>query len=257
MLRTNILFKPFIKIIACAVTLTTIFAVTEALAGDEEWNSLTNQVQSGQYPEALQAINIAAERNDENYIFPVILGLSWVEVAKYYQPARTSLDVYRNRYTSSLASGKFDEYKLHVILEMNKSLGENYRSVELLREIDAASPHRDGSLFDDVEMILVDGGAYQLGRRYMGKNPEQIFVLRMMSAKSMRKVGAEQGRSDYVLRSIKRDIEKMVGIITILENTGDNKLARKLEDRLIKEWDGPEATEVLAARKSTPATSVE
>lgn len=158
MLRTNILFKPFIKIIAYAVTLTTIFAVTEVLAGDEEWNSLTNQVQSGQYPEALQAINIAAERNDENYIFPVILGLSWVEVAKYYQPARTSLDVYRNRYTSSLASGKFDEYKLHVILEMNKSLGENYRSVELLREIDADSPHRDGSLFDDVEMILVDGG---------------------------------------------------------------------------------------------------
>ncbi|TPQ26890.1 hypothetical protein [Methylomonas koyamae] len=191
--------------------------------------------------------NLTIRGNQQSPIYPQLMPI----VNRYRNEVMTMLIPQAGNETYSLKR----MLMIELVAQLNKYL-ESYRNIALAKALaDSATDFKDFS--SDFSHSLDENGAYPLLQRYLGKDALEHrfdYDLKLAIETSDEANQYSGRRREMFMGAAKLTLSQAVNIIKYLENTGDTKLAKKLKSRLIAEWNGPEAAELLGPLSGNEAS---
>ena len=201
--------------------------------------------EQGRYDDALQKhlwFHERALEQDRSY-YGVRLSFAlaqWVELGRQYPPALDALKRIRDTDTAQLVAGRTDRELMHDVASINDYLHEPEATVEAYKKIEASHPEFAAQVYDLVDEALVDAGAYDLARKHLN-DPMERFATAKRNYDNGIWFAARHTESSDASREATESIftDRVLRLITVLERTGDQKLARELQAEALKVLDSP------------------
>jgi tetratricopeptide (TPR) repeat protein len=223
----------------------------EAPKDEVEWalNDARRLAKAGDYAGALEKQvwfhNNALAIRPEYYGVRLSFALAdWVELGKKYPPALEKLKSIRDVKVARLSAGTTDRDLFHDVVAINEYLGETKQTVDLFRKIDASNPEFASKVFDLADSALLESGEYQLAKKYLG-DPEERLAHAKANFDDGMKWAAEKGGESARRAFEKIFTDEVVGIITILRETGNRESAKKIQSEALVVFNGPAIREAL------------
>jgi hypothetical protein len=158
----------------------------------------------------------------------------WIELGKKYPKALETLKSIRDEKTSRLLAGVTQRDLFHDVKSINKHLNETAATAELFKRLEAGSPSFASAVYDIADEALLQAHEYELAKKYLG-DPK----MRLATAKRNFDEGikfAKTSKSGDASRQANERIytDKVVGIMTVLRETGDNAGAKNIQAEALK-----------------------
>jgi hypothetical protein len=183
----------------------------------------------------------ALEANPALYGVRLSFALSyWIELGKKYPPALQTLKKIRDQKTARIIGGEDNREVFHDVVAINEYLVETQATSELFKGIDNSNPQFASKVADLADKALIQSKDYALARKYLG-DP----MAHLATAKRNFGEGIEFANSSAKHPATTREVttnlfvEHVMEIITVLRETGDKELARKVQTEALKTTDNP------------------
>ena len=205
--------------------------------------------------------NHALEVNPGYYGVRLSFALSeWVELGSKYPKALATLKSIRDEKTARLLAGDADRELFHDVASINDYLKDTSATVELFKKLDGTHPEFAVSVFDLADESLIAAREYALAKKYLG-DPMKRFA----TAKQRFDQGMKYAASSRMLDASRKAYENIftketVGIITLLDKTGDSQLAREVQSKALAVLNNPAIRNSLTSesqnKPAAPSVSV-
>lgn len=157
------------------------FLASAAHAKDmQEYLSTTHDlVRQGEHEEALERFiwfhNHALEHDRAMYGVRLSFALGyWKQLGDAHPPALEAMEEIRDEKTKLLKDGGGDFALFHDVLALNRTLGENRKTIQLFEQIDEEQPERAKEFWRVAKDLVLDQKRYDLARKHL-KDPVQAF----------------------------------------------------------------------------------
>ena len=169
----------------------------------------------------------------------------WLELGEKYPPALQALKDVRRAKTTKIIGGA-EEYELfHDVQSINETLGESAETVLLFKQLDIKMPEFAKEVYRLVSEDLAVAQEYNLARKYL-TDPMKKFASEKSELQSGLEWAAENGKEESSTKAFKSNFVKdVIVIITILTETGDEGLARRIQGEALKLVESPELKAAL------------
>ena len=94
----------------------------------------------------------------------------WKELGDLYPPALIALKKTRDDKTALLAQGNGNRSLFHDVMALNRTLGDDSKTVELFRKLDHDQKRLAKQCWPIAERVIIEAKAYDLAKKYTG-NP--------------------------------------------------------------------------------------
>ncbi len=156
----------------------------------------------------------------------------WVELGRKYPPAMQKLKSIRDEKNAGLSSGTKDRELFHDVVSINEHLGEQEKTVQLFKKIDASDPEFASNVYDLADSALLENKEYALAKKHLGDAARRFAHAKADFENGMRyakeTVGAAQRQADETIFT-----DEAVRIITVLRETGDRDKAKKIQSEAL------------------------
>jgi len=99
----------------------------------------------------------------------------WKSLADVYPPAKSALVETRDHKEETVLNQEGNAALFHDVVALNRTLGEDERTVELFETIDRDSPDTARQYWDVAKDAVIEAMRYDLVRKYIG-NPSREFI---------------------------------------------------------------------------------
>lgn len=169
----------------------------------------------------------------------------WIELGKKYPKALETLKNIRNTKTSKLLSGSMDRELFHDVESINEFLGETNATVELFKRIDAVNPDFALTLYDIAVTALVKEKEFELARKYLG-DPSKCLAAARRNFEAGMEWAKTSNHADITIEAFETIFtDDVIRIITILNENGDNKVAKDIQTNALKTLDNDKIRNAL------------
>ena len=92
----------------------------------------------------------------------------WKELEDLYPPALIALKKTRDDKTALLAQGNGNRYLFHDVMALNRTLGDDSKTVELFRKLDHDQKRMAKQCWPFAKKVIIEAKAYDLAKKYTG-----------------------------------------------------------------------------------------
>lgn len=211
-----------------------------SLAAENDLDKANKLFAQGKYEEALRH-HISFHDNilkTQPAMYGVRLSFAlsdWMELGKKYPKALTALKDIRDKKTARLAGGEEDRPLFHDVRAINDHLSEQAATVKLFKTIDARNTKFAGEIYDIAEGDLVQAKEYSLAKKYMGDPAGALEDAKKQYDHGMKFVGSGPKADPASQRAFQNIFaRRVIALIIILQNTGDEATAKALQAQALK-----------------------
>lgn len=220
----------------------------DGLPNDKAWNTLVEAKQlaaQGKFQEALEKHiwfhDHALEVNPAYYGVRLSFALSdWVDLGNKYPKALDALKEIRDKKTARLLAGEQNHALFHDVAAINEHVGQSEATMVLFKHIAAAHPEFAALTYSIVDKALIQAGEYDLAKKCLGDpmtrfaEIKTIYDNRIKFARTSPYAEESRQSADSIFSN------QVVGLITVLNKTGDPVLARQIQSQTLVILDNPE-----------------
>ena len=200
--------------------------------------------QNGEYEKALERHvwfhNNALKIRPSYYGVRLSFALGyWVELGEKYPKALEKLKSIRDEKTSRLIAGEYNRELFHDVGSINDNLREIVKTVELFEYFHKKNPQFAESVFDIANDSLFINKQYSLARKYLGNPKERLDIAKQYYEKGFQRYTRN---NDKELPKAYETIfvDEIIRLITILDKSGEQKIATEIQTEALKVLDSPE-----------------
>lgn len=236
-----------------SVILILILAAGSCYAEDDAERALADArrlAEQGQYEGALakhvwfheHALNIRPSYYGVRLSFALS---DWMQLGEKFPKALETLRSIRDSDVAKLSAGKATRELFHDVASINQHLGEFTSTVALFKRLDESNETFAASVYDFAEESLLEAHEYELAKKYLGdangrlKEAEQNFAEGMQITKKIDHGDAPRRAMESIFTS------KVVRLITILKETGNDDGAKSIQTEALKILDNDEIKNAL------------
>jgi hypothetical protein len=209
---------------------------------DDPLREVDRLTAEGKWQEALDKHiwihNHILEKRPSYYGVRLSFALSrWVELGQKYPKGLAALKEIRDSKTERLLKGEHDRELFHDVMAINRYLKQSSATVDLFKKLEEQSPQFAADIYSLADAALLDAQEYSLARKYMGdpmarlETAQQMLQDGLAHSKSMPSGDAARRASGNIFT------DDVVGLITILKNTSEAPLARRVQTEALKSLD--------------------
>lgn len=169
----------------------------------------------------------------------------WLELGEKYPPALEALKDVRRAKTTKIIEGANDFELFHDVQSINETLGEIASTVLLFKELDNTRPEFAAEVYRLVADDLVTAKEYKLARKYL-TDPMKKFARKKEGLQEVLEWAEKGGEEESLIKALESNFEQdVIVLITILVETGEEDLARRMKGEALKLVDSPRLEAVL------------
>lgn len=226
---------------ALIATLAFVMTATLCAHAEDMQKYLTDTqalVKSGEYEEALARFvwfhDHALEHNPAMYGVRLSFALSyWKQLGDAYPPALAALKQTRDDKTGVLEDGNGDRSLFHDVVALNRTLGDEDKTVELFRILDQTREGMATECWAMAQEAVISQKAYDLARKYMG-NPEREFGKIKESYERNKALYADENFGEHFRAyNENRFVKDTLQLIEVALALGDAAAAREIQQRAL------------------------
>jgi tetratricopeptide (TPR) repeat protein len=159
----------------------------------------------------------------------------WVELGRKYPKALEALREIRDKKVSLLAGGDTRPELFQDVEAVNEHLGDSRATVTLFKQIEARNPVFAGSLYEVAEKSLIAAAEYRLARRYLGDAQERFAWAKQCYQRGLAYAAKNSEHADMARKASQENFaERVVRLITVLTQTGDQAQAREIQAEALR-----------------------
>lgn len=223
-------------LLAIAITLAAASAHAEDM---QKYLSDTQEmVRQGKHEEALQRFrwfhDHALEHDPAMYGVRLSFALGyWKALGDVYPPARAALVETRDRKEKNILQGKGTAHLFHDVASLNNTLGDDQKTVELFRKLDAEQNDLAKQCWDMAKDSIIKGKAYDLARKYIGNPVREWGKVQAMYEQHKAMYGGNNFGDHFKAYSENRFVEESIKLIHVALALDDKKAAREIQKRAL------------------------
>ncbi len=237
-------------------TIIMLVAATASAEDMQKYLSDTQRlVQLGKHEEALERFIWFHEHALEHD--PAMTGVRlsfalsyWKSLAGVYPPARTALAETRDVTTRSIVEGAGDFATFQEVVALNRTLGEDNRTVELFQALDQDKPDLARGFWPLAKDALVKAKCFDLVRKYLG-DPEEAFARVKKSYDENMRLAKDRGIGGPEFKSWNEAhfVDESLQLIEIELALDDPKTAAAIQKNALTVVDSPRLRKAIPAPK--------
>ena len=156
----------------------------------------------------------------------------WRDLGDIYPPAKQAMLEIRDRNTLQLEQGQGNPALFHDVVGLNRTLGENAKTVQLFREIDKTNDAFAGRCWHYARNVIFSEKQYDLAGKYIKDQLREfdrvkaMYHLKLSPPSNSRPVGQK-------LKQVHEEhfIEDCLQLIELATANGDKKTAKEIRKR--------------------------
>lgn len=160
----------------------------------------------------------------------------WYRLAQQYPPAMAKLKQYRDAAQRNVLAGEDVFASFHEMASINRYLGEDVKTLEVFKTLDANDAKSAKIVFGVAEPSLVKFKAYELAGKYL--SPERDMQLISEAYRHGRELSEDprfgNDRLDFAERLFQNKSTTLVALLVINDR---QKEAEEIADAFRNEWD--------------------
>lgn len=210
----------------------------EADIAQEAWSAARRFATEEKYEEALERHlwfhNHALETRRSYYGVRLSFALTeWIALGEEYPKAISKLEEVRDTKTARLLGGEECNELFHDVVAINSRLDAHDATILLFERIEQANPDFASSIYHYAEDTILHVKNFTLARKYLGDPTERFSRAQDRYTQSVDHA-AKQEDPEALTNAFEKIYNRdIVTLITILDRTGDSKLAKKIQSKAL------------------------
>ncbi|MCF6313461.1 MAG: hypothetical protein L3J39_13520 [Verrucomicrobiales bacterium] len=189
---------------------------------------------SGKYKEALERYVWFHDHSLEHERAMVGVRLSfalmyWKELGDVYPPALKKMEKTRDAKQNILLGGKGDNSLFQDVCALNRTLGEDKKSIKLFREIESKDSQRAEMLWLYIKDTVFELGEYDLAKNYV-KDYSKSYKIAYAGYLRDEAMFEDADGKDW---NRKNFVKKCIQIITVADMTGHGDIALEIKNKAL------------------------
>jgi hypothetical protein len=160
----------------------------------------------------------------------------WVELGEKYPKALFELKVIRDRKTANLLSGIFNKEIFSDVVAINRVLKEVSSTVELFKRLAEINGQFAIAVYESASDALLTHQEYEIAKKHMGDPQDFLERIIKVYFRGLQFLNISQEVLSEEERKVFERIftKKVIGIITVLNNSGEKKTAVDIQSKALK-----------------------
>lgn len=209
-------------------------------------------VRQGSYEEALQRFiwfhEHALEHNPGMYGVRLSFALGyWKDLGEVYPPALEALKRIRDEDTATLSSGRDDYHLFHDVMALNRTLGENSKTVELFQQLDESGDGRAAAYWRIAKDDVIAARRYDLVRKYGGNLLKEFDGVKALYDENVSLYPQFEDADPY-FKSFNEDnfVEESLQLIEVALALGEAEAAEAIREKALAVLDDERLREEIS-----------
>jgi hypothetical protein len=236
------------KLIAILVLLLCVSAYAEDM--QKYLKDTQDLVFQGKYQEALDRYiwfhDHALEHNQSMYGVRLSFALAyWKQLGDVYPPALAALATVRDNKTALLEEGKGNFNLFHDVLAINRTLGDERKTVDLFRKLDQEQSDLAKQCWDSAKEVVIKAKAYDLAKKYIGDPMREFAKTKSMYDLNTTMYGQNNLGDQFKSYNENRFVEEIARLIAVELALDDTKAAREIQEKALAVLDDPRLRDAI------------
>lgn len=172
---------------------------------------------------------------------------SWNELGKVYEPAKTALVETRDRKQKAILDGTQDKRIFHDVVALNRTLGEEEKTVSLFEAVDAKHPATAKEYWPMAKDAVIAEKRYDIAKKYLVDLSEEFTKLKKnydsnVSHYDDPRFGGERFKK-YNENNLVQESLKLIEVALALD---DEKAAQDIQTKASSIIDDPRLSKAIA-----------
>lgn len=222
-----------------AMVIATIAVSAQAEDMQKYLSETQEMVRLGKHEEALQRFiwfhDHALEHEPAMYGVRLSFALSyWKALGDVYPPAKTALVETRDRKEKTLLENEGNTHLFHDVVALNRTLGEDEKTVSLFEKVDQKQPDTARRYWDMAKDAVIAAKRYDLARKYIG-NPVREFtkVKAMYDHNTTLYDDPRMGGDHFKAYNENNLVEESLKLIEVALALDDRKAAKEIQTKAL------------------------
>jgi hypothetical protein len=201
-------------------------------------NDAQMMARQGMYQEALDRFlwfhDHALEHNQAMYAVRLSFALAyWKQLGDVYPPALAALEKVRADKTAFMEEGKGNFNLFQDVAAINRTLGDEIRTVDLFRKLDQEQSDLAKQCWDSAKKAIIKAKAYDLANKYIGDPMREFVKTKAMYDLQTTMYGRIGSGNQLKSSNENRFVEEIVSLIDVELASGDARTAREIQEKAL------------------------
>ena len=180
----------------------------------------------------------------------------WKQLGDVYPPALTALKKTRDNKTDLFAQKKGSRNLFHDVMALNRTLGDDTKTVELFRKLDQDQKEMAKQCWDIAKEAVIKVKAYDLARKYIGDPVREWGKVKEMYDRNKGMYGGKNFGEHFKAFNENNFVEKTLRLIDVAIAIDDIKAAKEIQARALAILDDYRLTDAIPKGKEENAQRI-
>lgn len=153
----------------------------------------------------------------------------WKQLGDGYPPALVAMKKIRDDKTALLADKKGNRTLFHDVMALNRTLGEDSKTVDLFRKLDQEQKELAMQCWDVAKEAIVKAKAYDLARKYISNPVREFDKVKAMYDQNTAMYGGENFGERFKAFNENHFVEETIRLIDVAVALNDSNAAKEIQ----------------------------
>lgn len=169
----------------------------------------------------------------------------WKQLGDVYPPALKTLKMIRGNKSDLVAQGKGNRNLFHDVMALNRTLGEDNRTVELFRMLDQNQPDLAKQCWSISKKTIFDANAYDLVKKYIENLVSEFDSVKEIYDRNKAMYGGENFGESFESYNENSFVDATINLINVAVAIDDIAAAKEIQKRAISILNVPRLTDAI------------
>lgn len=157
----------------------------------------------------------------------------WKQLGDAHPPALVALKKTRDDKTLLVVEGKGTRSLFHDVVALNRTLGDNGKTVELFRELDKDQRNLATECWDIAKEAVITEKAYDLARKYIGNPVREFGKVKESYDRNTAMYGGKNFGEHFKAFNENNFVKETLNLIDVAIALDDNKAAKEIQEKAL------------------------
>jgi hypothetical protein len=178
---------------------------------------------------------------------------SWKQLGDSYPPALTAMKKTRDDKTLLLENRKGNPDLFYDVVSINKTLGDDDKTVTLFRRMDQEQKDFAAKCWDMAKDVVIKAKAYDLAKKYIGNPVSEFDKVKEMYEQITGMCGGKNFGESFKAWNENKLVEKTLGLIELAIALDETRAAREIQEKALVIVDDQRLRDAIPAGKKIDA----
>ena len=159
---------------------------------------------------------------------------SWKRLGESYPPALKTLKRIRDNKTDLLAQEKGNRNLFHDVMALNRTLGDDNKTVDLFRKLDKDQEDLAKQCWIVAKHVIIKAKAYDLVRNYIGNPVREFGAVKEMYDRNRANYGNKNFGEKFKVYNENNFVEETIQLIDVAIAFDDIKAAKEIQEKALE-----------------------